>query len=69
MFISERFRTYRNAYYVDEVGLTETFLQQNIVSFVFVEKTLLNVTIKLLSTSSTTNKNQCTPSFIKAEPK
>jgi hypothetical protein len=51
---TKRFGTYRNAYYTDEVGLTEECLQQNIVSFMFVENTLLNVTIKLLSTSTTT---------------
>jgi hypothetical protein len=49
--------TYRNAYYTDEVGLTKECLQQNIVSFMFVENTLLNVTIKLLSTATTTTTN------------
>jgi hypothetical protein len=37
-----------------------------------VEKTLLNVTIKLISTSkttTTTNTKQHSPSFIKADPK
>jgi hypothetical protein len=63
------FRTYRNVYSTDEVDLTEECLQQNIVSFMFVENTLLNVTIQLLSTSLTKNNNHHTPSFIKADPK
>jgi hypothetical protein len=64
------FGTYKNAYYTDEVGLTEECLQQNIVSFMFVENTLLNVTIKLLSTTTTTttttttNTKQNSPSFM-----
>ena len=64
---TKRFGTYRNAYFTDEVGLTEECLQQNIVSFMFVESTLLNVTIKLLSTSTTTtttNTKQHSPSFM-----
>lgn len=74
MFMTERdgtkrLRTYRNAYYTEEVGLTEECLQQNIVSVMFVENTFLNVTIQLLSTSSTTKNNQHSPSFIKADPK
>lgn len=73
MFMTERedtpcFRTYRNAYYTGEVELTEECLQQDMVSFMFVEKTFLNVTLRLLSTSTTKN-NQHSPSFIKADPK
>ena len=50
MFMTERegtkrLRTYRDAYYTGGVGLTEECLQQNIISFMFVENTLLNVTI------------------------
>jgi len=79
MLMTERegtkcFRTYRNGYYRDEVGLTEECLQQNIVSFMFVENTLLNVIIQLLSTSTTTttttttttNTKQHFPSFMKS---
>jgi hypothetical protein len=55
-------RTYRN--YIDEVGLTEECPQQDRISM-FVENTLMNVTIHLLSTSSTTNNNQHSSSFRK----
>jgi hypothetical protein len=63
------FRTYRIGYCTDEEGLTEECLQQNVVSFLVVENTLLKVTIKLISTSTTTNNNQHSLLFIKADPK
>jgi hypothetical protein len=72
MFTTERegtkfFKPYRNGYYTDEVGLTEECLQQNIVSFMFVENTLLIVTIQLLSNlTTTTNTKQHSPSFMKS---
>jgi len=71
MFLTERegtkfVRTYRNGYYTDEVGLTEECLQQNIVSFMFVENTLLNATIKLLLKQQQQQKHS--PSFMKSRP-
>jgi len=62
MFLKERegtkhWRTYRNAYHTGETELPEECLRRNIISFMFEENTFLNVTIKLPSTSKTTNTN------------
>jgi hypothetical protein len=47
-------RTQRNAFYKDEVELTEQCLQQNITSFMVIENTLPNIKIQLFSASKMT---------------